>query len=207
MTKSRLLLVDDHQVVRQGLRDALGRPADLYIVAEADDGLTAERLARTGGADLMIIDIALPRKRGIEVLNALRADGIMLPVLFFSMYPASQYADFVRRAGAQGYVSKDADMAVLLHAIRRILNGGSSFPSGHRAPACGHAEGDPLRSLSRREFEVFQGLIAGTGVQDMAAGFGITPQSVTTYRRRLLDKLGVASNAELVVLASRHGYL
>lgn len=205
MRKSSLILVDDHQVVRQGLRDAIERTADLEVVAEADDGLGAERLARAGGADLMILDIALPQKRGIEVLSALRADGIMLPVLFFSMYPASQYADFVRRAGAQGYVGKDADMAVLLQAVRRILKGGSSFPSAQRRT--GQTTGNPLQRLSRREFEVFQGLIAGTSMQDMAAGFGITPQSVTTYRRRLLDKLGVSSNAELVMLASRHGYL
>lgn len=87
MSKLRIIVGDDHQVVRQGLRDMLARTTDLEVAAEAADGVEAERLARTLPADMLLLDVSMPRRRGVQVLEALRADGIMLPVLFFSMYP------------------------------------------------------------------------------------------------------------------------
>jgi len=204
---ARLIIADDHQVVRQGLRDIVSRTADLEVVAEAVDGAQAEVMARTQAAELLILDIALPIRRGIQVLESLRADGITLPVLFFSMYPASQYVDYARRAGAQGFVGKEADEAALLHAIRRILAGGSSFPVRQRISRDENFGDDPFKRLSRREFEVMQALAGGTSILEIAAGLGISAQSVTTYRRRLLEKLEITSNAELATLAARHGYL
>lgn len=201
--KARLILADDHQVVRQGLRAMIARCPDLEVVAEAVDGLEAERLARCVPADLLVLDIALPSRRGIQVLESLRADGIALPILFFSMYPASQYVDYARRAGAQGFVGKDANTTELLHAVRAVLRGRLHFP--RPATRSGPApEGDGLQRLSRRELEVMQGLVAGTSIVDIAQALGITTQTVTTYRRRLLEKLGIASNAELATYALRH---
>ncbi|NTV70563.1 MAG: response regulator transcription factor [Azonexaceae bacterium] len=205
--KARIILADDHQVVRQGLREILARTADLAVAGEAVDGAEAEALARAGQADLLILDIALPIRRGIQVLESLRADGIKLPVLFFSMYSASQYVEYAKRAGAQGFVGKEADEAELLRAIRRILAGGTSFPAQHRAAADALAGNDPFKSLSRREFEVMQALASGTSILEIAARLGVSTQSVTTYRRRLLEKLGVKSNAELVTLAILHGQI
>jgi DNA-binding NarL/FixJ family response regulator len=204
--KASLILADDHQVVRQGLRDIISRTPDLQVVGQAVDGAEAESLARSLKADLMILDIALPIRRGIQILESLRADGISLPVLFFSMYSASQYVDYAKRAGAQGFVGKDADEAELLRAIRRILAGGKSFP-GRQSEAAKEAAGeDVFKALSRRELEVMQGLIRGTSILDLADSLGISSQSVTTYRRRLLEKLGLDSNAELIALAIQHGY-
>ncbi len=204
---ARLIIADDHQVVRQGLRDIVSRTTDLKVVAEAADGAEAEAVARTHAAELLILDIALPVRRGIQVLESLRADGITLPVLFFSMYPANQYVDYARRAGAQGFVGKEADEATLLRAVRRILAGSSSFTVRHRTARDEKTDDDPFKRLSRREFEVMQALASGTSILDIAAGLGISAQSVTTYRRRLLEKLEISSNAELATLAERHGFL
>jgi two-component system, NarL family, invasion response regulator UvrY len=204
--KSRLIIADDHQVVRQGLRDMIERCPDLEVVAEASDGEEAETLARRVTAELLILDIAMPIRRGIEVLETLRADGIKLPILFFSMYPASQYVEYAKMAGAQGFVSKDADMATLLDAIRRILAGGTAFAGDMTNVQKAVPKDDIFATLSRREIEVLHGLIRGTAIHDIASGLGIRPQTATTYRRRLLEKLSVHSNAELVILATQHGY-
>lgn len=205
--KGRIILADDHQVVRQGLREILSRTADLEVAGEAIDGVQADALARAGQADLLILDIALPVRRGIQVLESLRADGIKMPVLFFSMYSASQYVHYAKQAGAQGFVGKDADEADLLRAIRRILAGGTSFPARNQAAPDAVSDNDPFKSLSRREFEVMQALASGTSILEIAAQLGVSTQSVTTYRRRLLEKLGVRSNAELVSLAILHGHI
>ena len=203
--KASVIIADDHQVVRQGLREILSRTIDLEVTGEAVDGAQAEALARSGTADLLILDIALPIRRGIQVLESLRADGVNLPVLFFSMYSASQYVDYAKQAGAQGFVSKDADATDLLRAIRRILAGSTSFPARHRIAPDAASSNDPFTSLSRREFEVMQALTSGTSILEIAALLGVSTQSVTTYRRRLLEKLGIATNAELVTLAILHG--
>lgn len=199
MNEARLIIADDHQVVRQGLRDIIDHAAGLRVVAEAADGATAERLAREVPADLLILDIALPVKRGVQVLESLRRGGCGLPVLLFSMHPASQYADYARRNGAQGFIGKDESADELLRVIRRILAGGTGF-SRRR----GDGE-NPFAALSRREAEVLRGLLRGEPLADIATRLDIGAKSVTTYRRRLLDKLGVGSNAELAALAARHG--
>ena len=205
--KARIIIADDHQVVRQGLRDIISRTADLQVLAEAVDGAGAETLARAGNADLLILDIAMPIRRGIQVLESLRADRFRLPVLFFSMYSASQYIEYAKNAGAQGFVGKDADESELLRAIRRILAGGSSFPGRNRAAPDSASGSDPFKKLSRRELEVMQALAGGTSIMEIAARLGLSAQSVTTYRRRLLEKLGVKSNAEMVSLAILHGQI
>lgn len=200
MTKRRLIIADDHQVVRQGLRDIIERTADLAVVAEAADGIEAERLARARAADLLILDLALPLKRGVQVLEDLRAAGSTLPILLFSMHPASQYVAYARRHGANGFIGKNEDTDRLLRAIRRILDGGTAFPRTRIAPA----GENPFAALSRRETDVMHGLMAGEPLGDIAARLGVGAKSISTYRRRLLDKLGVSSNAELAVLVARH---
>ncbi len=202
MREARLIIADDHQVVRQGLINILERTADLKVVGEASDGNAAERLAREVPADLLVLDIALPGKHGLQVLESLRSSGCEVPVLLFSMHPAAQYVDFARRKGAQGFVGKDADGDELLGAIRRILAGGTCFPDPAKT---GGTRDNPFAALSRREAEVMRGLLCGEQLGDIADRLGIGPKSVSTYRRRLLDKLGVGSNAELAALAERHG--
>ncbi|WP_398307788.1 response regulator [Zoogloea sp.] len=200
--KARILIADDHSVVRQGLRDMLLSCGDMLVVGEAADGLTAERLTESLAPDLLILDVALPERRGVEVLESLRARGIRTPVMFFSMYPASQYANYVRRAGGQGFINKDADVATIIDGLRRVLAGGTAFLSQGHAPA--PADG-PFAGLSGREAEVLAGLLVGTPASEIALRLGISAKSVSTYRRRILDKIGVDSNAELIAMAVRHG--
>lgn len=200
MKEARLIIADDHQVVRQGLRNIFERASGFTVVAEAADGAEAERLARDLPADLLILDIALPIKRGMQVLESLRASGSRLPVLLFSMYSAAQYAGYARKHGAQGFVGKDVAEAELLQTIRSILDGGTRFPRPQHNAA---DRANPFAVLSTREEEVMRGLLCGEPLADMAARLGIGAKSITTYRRRLLDKLGVNSNAELAALHAR----
>jgi two-component system, NarL family, invasion response regulator UvrY len=204
--KSRIIIADDHHVVRQGLRDMLGCRPDLDVVAEAADGVAAEELVRTTLAELLILDIGLPQRRGLAVLERLRADGILLPVLFFSMYPAAQYAGLARKAGAQGFLGKEAHGAELLQAVDLVLAGGSFFAQRRQAGRPSDPVAQAFHTLSPRELQVLRGLLNGTSLQSLAQGMGLSTQTISTYRARLLTKLDARSNAELVALAICHGY-
>lgn len=197
--KRRLILADDHPVVLQGLRLIVHRAPGLAVAGEASDGPTAEALARRGAADLLLLDVGLPGKSGIQVLEALRRDGITLPVLFYTMVPINQYAPYVRRAGAQGIVGKEVDEATLLAAMRAVLAGQMVFPAG----AVGTRRVPLAAALSARETQVMQGLVDGLPLVAIAQHLGIGVPSVTTYRRRVLDKLGVGSNADLIRIMTR----
>jgi len=200
--KARIILADDHEVVRQGLRDILALTSDMEVVAEARDGNEAERLARTVAADLLVLDIAMPGKRGLAVLESLRTSGVELPVLVFTMYGADQYANFCRRAGAQGFVSKDARSQTVLAALRSVLSGEEWFGG---ASAAGPE--DPFAALSTREREVALGMLRGESLAQIAQQMQIGTKSVSTYRTRLLAKLHLNSNVELAALATRTGFL
>jgi len=195
MSRQRLILADDHPVVRQGLRGIVARSGGLVVVGEAGDGPGAELLARSVAAEVMVLDVAMPGCSGIQVLESLRRDGIALPVLFYTMVPVPQYAAYLRRAGAQGIVGKDADEAAVLQAIQQVLQGRLVFPAQRGA---GARPTGPVAELSLRENQVLQGLLEGRPLVAIAAELGIGVASVSTYRRRILDKLDVASNAELI---------
>ena len=195
--RSRVILADDHPIVIQGVCDTVARTSDLEIVATAMDGLEAENCARTVSADLLVLDVGLPGKNGIKVLETMRASGINMPVLFFSMYPADQYAEHVRLAGAQGFVSKDAGGDVLIDAMRRVAKGGTAFACAKSAGPVHHAAPNGI-ALSPREHEVLDHLLRGDSLVSIAEALAISPRSVSTYRRRILDKMNAANNAELI---------
>lgn len=202
MTPQRLLLVDDHRVVREGLRAMLASEPDLAVVGEASSGPEAEALARLVPAELMLLDLALPGRSGLQVLHDLRRQGITLPVVVFTISSTRAHAEAARRAGAQGFVGKDADASTLLRAVRRVLGarGGFAPPAAPRAmPPL------PVR-LSPREKEVLRGLVAGESLRHLADRLQLSPPTVSTYRQRLLDKLGLRSNVELAAWAVRHGW-
>lgn len=204
--KQRIIIADDHLVVRQGLREILGQSDNLEVVGEASDGLAADRLVRSTLAELLIMDIGLPLRRGIAVLERLRADGYSLPVLFFSMYPPAQYAAIAKKAGAQGFVGKEASANELLLAVDKVLSGGHSFAQSSTDLRKSSNVTDTFGTLSSRERQVFQGLLAGTKLNDLAQSLGVSTKTLSTYRARILSKLDVQSNAELVALAIAHGY-
>lgn len=195
---ARLIVVDDHPIVRQGLRATLAAEPGLQVVGEAADGEAAEALARSLPAELMVLDVQLPRRSGIEVLRALRRDGIALPVLFYTMVPLPQYAAYLRRAGAQGIVGKDADEHEVLQAIHRVLGGETVFPQALRPRSAAPARAAAVSALSAREAQVLEALVQGQPLVEIAARMGVGVSSVSTYRRRVLDKLECSSNAELI---------
>jgi DNA-binding NarL/FixJ family response regulator len=203
--KQRIIIADDHLVVRQGLREILGQRDDLEVVAEASDGLAVEMLVRSILAELLILDIGLPLRRGIAVLERLRADGYSLPVLFFSLYPPAQYAAITKKAGAQGYIGKEASAEEFLQAVDKVLSGGCSFSQNATDPGKPSKTTDTFDTLSTRERQVLQGLLAGTKLHDLAQGLEVSTKTLSTYRARLLSKVGVQSNAELIALAILHG--
>lgn len=202
--RARLLIAGDHEVVRQGLRGIFSRTADMEIVGEVANGAEVEQLVRNIPLELLIFDIGLPTGRGFDILSTLRANGVTIPALVFSMYCGFRRADDARRFGAQGFVGNDADGVVLLRAARRILAGGVYFPQYQRADATTERARNPFLSLSRRENEVMQGLLHGLSLHDIAKRMGIGSKSVSTYRSRLLEKLGVSNNVELTTLVIRH---
>jgi len=207
--KSRILIADDHLVVRQGLRQILHSRPDWEVMAEAEDGVAAERLARNQLADLLILDIGLPLRRGVTVCERLRADGILLPILFFSMYPPSQYAPVARRIGAQGFLGKDASASQVLAAVDRVLRGYPCFPAdgeARQAASAGAGGGSPFDPLTDRELQVLRALVAGESLVSLARRLNLSNKTLSTYRRRLLAKLGLTGNAELVALALLHGF-
>ena len=201
---TRILIADDHQVVRQGLAGILSNRAGFEVVGEAEDGVAAEAMARSIPADLLILDIGLPLRRGLAVCENLRADHMAIPILFFSMYPPSQYSAVARKIGAQGFVGKESGAHTILAAVDHVLAGRNCFGS-HEKRSGAAATGNPFASLSTREHEVLLGIVAGQSLTRLAQELGLNTKTLSTYRSRILTKLNVDSNSELVSLAILHG--
>ncbi len=208
----RILLVDDHLIVRQGLRQVLGDVADFQIVAEAAEGIEAIRTVRqlmapTVSLDVVLLDIALPGRDGLDVLKQLKAEYPKLPVLMLSTYPEKQFAVRCLRAGAAGYLNKSADADDMVQALRKAASGGvyvtpavaealaNSISTVHQ-PA-GHEQ------LSQREHQVFRLLAEGQSVGQIAQVLKLSPNTVSTYRSRILDKTGTRNDVELALYAVR----
>lgn len=202
---ARIIIADDHAVVRQGLRDILKPLPHLQIVAEAADGVAAEEMARAIPADLLLLDIGMPLRRGVTVCESLRADGVVIPIVFFTMYPPSQYMPVARKIGAQGFIGKDSSSLEIVAALEQVLAGNSYFQAEQRDPRALARPGNPFSELSAREMEVCLALIAGVSLTSLAESLGLHIKTLSTYRHRLLAKVDVKSNAELVALAVLYG--
>ncbi|HYL06694.1 MAG TPA: response regulator transcription factor [Thermoanaerobaculia bacterium] len=199
---TRILLVDDHAVVRQGLKQILDGAIAGAAFGDAASGEEALRMAAAGEWDVVVLDISLPGKSGLEVLKELRHARPRLPVLVLSMHAEEQFGVRVLRAGAAGYLAKRSAAADLVTAIRNVLAGRRYVsPSlaerlaGEVALAPGRA---PHELLSDREFQVFRLLAAGKTVTASAEALGLSVPTVSTYRARILEKMGASENADLV---------
>lgn len=206
----RCLVADDHPIVRQGLAALIGAQSDMAPPGEA--ATAAETLERIRGErwDLIILDLNLPDGSGLEVLRRIRRERPGLPVLVLSAHPEEQFAVRTLRAGAAGYLNKQQAADELVVAIRRVL-AGRRYVSTALAERLAAAldpdalDGDPHDTLSDREFQVLRLLGAGNAVSDIAAQLHLSVKTVSTYRARLLEKLGLRSTAELVAYAIRNG--
>jgi DNA-binding NarL/FixJ family response regulator len=206
----RVLICDDHMIVRQGLKQSLADAPDIAVVAEAADGPAGLQRLRQGGIDVLLLDIALPGRDGLDVLKQARAEHPRLPVLMLSTYPDRQYAVRSLKLGAAGYLNKSADSTQITAAVRRVASGQRFITptvAELLAQAIGHApEGErpPHERLSHREFQVFQLLAHGTSVGEIAKQLSLNSNTVSTYRARILEKMSLNTNAELTRYSFEH---
>lgn len=207
----RVLICDDHAIVRAGLAQVLSGHGDLEVVAEADSGSAVIRTLRSRHVDILLLDIALPNRDGLDVLKQLRTEFPGLPVLMLSTYPESQYATRCLKLGAHGYLNKSADPDLLLSAVRKVAAGGS-YVSPEVAESLAlsmRRETHRFRheTLSRREYQVFSLISSGRSLADMAASLNLSPNTVSTYRARVMEKLGTQNDVETALYAMRHRLL
>jgi len=201
---TRILLADDHAVVRQGLKQILLESMRGAIFGEASSGEEALEAARAGGWDIVILDISLPGKSGLEVLKELRQAQPRLPVLVLSMHPEEQFAVRALRAGAAGYVTKRTAALDLARAVRRVLEGGKYVSASLAERLAGGLRADSGPSherLSDREYQVFRMLALGKTVKEISEELSLSPQTVSTHRSRILEKMQLETNADLTQYA------
>jgi two-component system, NarL family, invasion response regulator UvrY len=195
----KVLLADDHGIVRAGLRRLIEESGDIKVITEAADGQEALQMARKSPPDVAVIDISMPGMDGLEVVSQLRSFLPMLPILILTMHEEEQYVGRALSAGAMGYVTKRSAPEELVKAIRK-LHGGGRFLSDSAAEvlaARAARGGSPLDSLSNREMQVLRCLAIGKTNREIAETYHISVKTVDTYRGRLLGKLGLRNNAEL----------
>jgi two-component system invasion response regulator UvrY len=198
----KVLLADDHSIVRAGLRRIVEESGDMEVIAEAADGRETIRLVRESSPDVAVIDISMPGLDGLEVVSQLHGQCPDLPILILTMHEEGQYVVRAIQAGAMGYMTKQSAPEQLLKAIRKIFEG-SRYLTDEAAEALalrvarGSGEQSPLDSLSMRELQVLRRLAMGHTNREIASAYSISIKTVDTYRSRLLKKLNLRNNAEL----------
>ena len=206
----RVILCDDHALIRRGIRDTLSDAPDIQVVGEAGDYAELRSLLRTNACDVLVLDINMPGRSGLDVLAALKDDGdTKMKVLICSMYPEDQYAIRALRAGAYGYVNKGGDPQQLVTAVRTVSQGrkfvtpdiAQMLVESLTAPAVEHAH----EKLSDRELQTLVMIASGKRLSDIASELTLSPKTVSVYRARVLEKLGLTNNSELTVYAIRNG--
>ncbi len=205
----RIVLADDHAIVREGLKHILAGVPDFEVVGEAGDGHEALRLARELEFDLLVLDLSMPGRSGMELIKLVKSHQPRVRILVLSMHQETQYAVRAIKSGASGYLTKESAPAELEQALRKIAAGGA-YVSAEVAQqlALGAMPGSqaaPHEALSAREFEVFQQLVAGATVTDIAGRLNLSVKTVSTHKSNLMHKLGLGNASELVRYAIRHG--
>ena len=193
----RILLVDDHPVVRQGIRTILTDRLRGAVVGEASDATSALRQIHDGDWDVVVADISLPGMSGLDLIKELRLLYPRLPTVVLSMHPAAQFARRALKAGAAGYLTKDSAPEALVAAVRDARSGRrnigqDSAKDRPQTPAAAH------EALSDREYQILRMFGSGRALSDIARDLGLSPKTISTYRMRVLEKLGMRSNAELM---------
>lgn len=205
----QVILCDDHALIRRGIRDTLSDAPDIEVVGEAGDYGELRALMRRQGCDVLVLDINLPGRSGLDVLHALKEEGSPVKVLVVSMYPEDQYAIRALKAGAFGYVNKGGDPAQLVAAVRMVAQGrkyvtpdmAQMLVESLTAPTTEA----PHERLSDRELQTLVMIASGKRLSDIAEELTLSPKTVSVYRARVLEKLGLSNNSELTVYAIRNG--
>lgn len=207
----QIAIVDDHAIVRTGLRQFLGEQVDLRVTGEAANGREALELVRQTPVDVLLMDLSMPGQGGVEALQAIKARHPDLPVLILSGFPASRYAPTLMAQGASGYLNKECDPQEIVEAIRVVARGRRYLSAEVAQLLAERALGDgpqaPHEALSERELQVFLRLARGEAVGGIAEAMHLSVKTVSTYRTRVLTKLGLASNSELTHYAITNGLM
>jgi DNA-binding NarL/FixJ family response regulator len=209
--KYEVLVVDDHAIIRDGLKKILADTHDLVVAGEAANGNAALDKVRERDWDLVILDLSMPGRSGLELLKLIKAERPRLPILIFSMHHEEQYAVRAIRAGAAGYLSKEGDSELLLPAMRKVVAGGV-FISPKLAELLAtdvspNANDQPHTLLSNREFEVFSRIVRGISLTAIAEEFSLSIKTVSTHKSHILAKMKMAHHVDLVRYAIEHKLL
>ena len=200
----RVLLADDHSIVRDGLKRILAATPDLQVAGEAASGDEALAAVKANDYDVAMLDMSMPGLSGIDLIKRLKLEKPRLKILVLSMHGESQYAARALKAGAAGYLNKDSAAETLLSTLRKIAAGGVHIGEAAAASLLQAGDKPPHESLSDREFEVMRLLIEGLGPTEIGLRLHLSVKTVSTHKTRILDKLGVGSTAELVRYAMEH---
>ena len=211
MSTTRIVVVDDHALFRTGLQQAIATQPDMQLVAECAAGQEVAATLQAHPCDVLLLDLSLPDMSGLDLLPQLQRAHPQLAVLMLSGYPETQFGLHALRAGASGFISKTTEPAELLRAIRTVARGSRYISQGLTdvlVNGLGNAGDGPLhQSLSQREFQILCKLAEGLGVTTIGAELNLSVKTISTYRSRVLTKLGLNSNADLVAYAIRHQLL
>jgi DNA-binding NarL/FixJ family response regulator len=206
----RVLLVDDHAIARNGVRLMLSSANDIAVTGEAGNAQEALQLVREQDFDVALLDITMPGKNGLDLLKLLRAEKPKLAVVMLSTYSEEIYAVRALKLGASGYLTKDAPTTALVAAVRKAASGGKHFSLALLEKLAGMFGGAGMsthEALSNRELEVLKLIAAGESLVKIGETLHLSPNTVTTYRTRILEKMGMTSNAELTRYALENGLI
>jgi DNA-binding NarL/FixJ family response regulator len=203
----RVVIADDHTIVREGLKQLLSGP-DFNIVGEARDGLEVIQCVRDLDFDVLLLDMSMPKKSGIELIKQVKSEKPKLRVLVLTMHEEQQYAIRAIKAGASGYLTKESATTQLISAIRKVAAGGAFISAAVAEQlalgAMPQAEGALHSTLSDREYQVFQLIVAGKSVTDIAEQLNLSIKTVSTHKARLMEKMGMTNQSELIRYAITH---
>jgi DNA-binding NarL/FixJ family response regulator len=204
----RILIADDHAIVREGLKQVVSRTSDLTLADEASTGEEALQKALSNDYDVVVLDISFPDRNGLEILKEIKAQKPGIPVLILSIHPEEEVAVRALKTGASGYLTKETASDELVAAIRKVSSGGEyvtlSLAERIASMLRSGSVGSPHEALSDREYEVMRGIATGKTVKEIAADMFLSPNTVRTYRTRLLHKMQMKTDAELMRYAIEH---
>ena len=205
----RVMLCDDHALVRRGIRDTLSDAVDVTVVSDVGSYAELREVLRAQTCDVLLLDLSMPGRGGLEVMATLKETDPLIRVLVVSMYPEDQYAIRCLRAGAFGYVNKAGDPAELVAAVRTVAQG-RKYLTAEVAQMLAESVARPVAelphsTLSERELQTLLKIASGRRLSDIAEELMLSPKTVSVYRTRVMEKLGLSNNAELTVYAIRNG--
>jgi DNA-binding NarL/FixJ family response regulator len=205
----RILIADDHDILRAGLKHILQESGDIVVAGEASDGYQVLAQVRLGRWDAVVLDLSMPGKSGIELIKQIKLEFPKLPILILSMYKEDIYAVRALKAGASGYLCKDSAETLLAQAIRKVAGGGLFINQAVAEKLAvevltGVAVGAPHTRLTDREYQVFLWVAKGLGVTEIGRALNLSVKTVSTHKARILEKMNLGNTGELIHYAIRH---